>query len=375
MSARMVRRVRTLLSFLLLPCAVPLLPVRAQNAQARTAANADRFVIFVITDGFRWQEVFRGAERELMGKSGGVGDTAALRKDFWRDTPEARRETLLPFVWGTMAKQGQIFGDSAAGSVARITNTFKFSYPGYSETFTGFFDPRIDSNGYPPNPNTTVFEWLNRNAGLKGEVKAYATWAAFRRIINTERSGVPVYDGWDKAVAPGGDARSAQLRALYATTTRLWGDNAMDALMHASLTIELDKAMPRVLFVGYGETDEWAHAGRYDLYLRSAQQVDRFLAELWARAQRDPRTRGKTTLLVSTDHGRGWGREWTDHGDKVNGAEFIWSAAMGPDIAPLGVRQNTPTTQAQMAATIAAVIGKNWNGAEPKAAAPLPILK
>lgn len=370
-----MRRVRRLLSFLLLLCAFPLLPVPAQNAPTPTAANTDRFVIFVITDGFRWQEVFRGAERELMGKAGGVSDTASLRRDFWRDTPEQRRETLLPFVWGTMAKQGQIFGDSAAGSVARITNTFKFSYPGYSETFTGFFDPRIDSNGYPPNPNTTVFEWLNRNAGLKGEVKAYATWNAFRRIINTERSGVPVYDGWDKAVAPGGDARSAQLRTLYATTTRLWGDNAMDALMHASLSIELDNAMPRVTFVGYGETDEWAHAGRYDLYLRSAQQVDRFLAELWARAQRDPRTRGKTTLLVSTDHGRGWGREWTDHGDKVNGAEFIWSAAIGPDIPALGVRQNTPTTQAQMAATIAATVGKNWNGAEPKAAAPLPIFK
>ena len=236
----------------LLPCAFPLLAVHAQSTPTRTATSQDRFVIFVITDGFRWQEVFRGAERELMGKSGGVSDTAALRRDFWRDTPEQRRETLLPFVWGTMATQGQIFGDSAAGSVARITNTFKFSYPGYSETFTGFFDPRIDSNNYPPNPNTTVFEWLNRFAGLEGEVKAYATWNAFRRIINTERSGVPVYDGWDQGVAPGGDARSTQLRALYATTTRLWGDNAMDALMHASMAIELDRAMPRVLFVGYG---------------------------------------------------------------------------------------------------------------------------
>jgi hypothetical protein len=332
-------------------------------------------VVLVITDGFRWQELFRGADASLMGKAGKVSDTASLRRAFWRDTPEARREALLPFVWGTMARQGQIFGDSSAGSQARIVNRFKFSYPGYSETFTGFFDPRIDSNEYPPNPNVTVFEWLNTDAALRGKVQAYATWSAFARIFNTQRSPVPVYDGWDRGVAPGADARSVQLRTLYATTTRLWNDVAVDALMHQAALVGMDKAMPRVLFLGYGEMDEWAHSGRYDLYLRSAHQVDAYLAELWARFQRDPRTRGRTTLLLSTDHGRGYGSKWTDHGEDVDGAENIWSAVIGPDTPPLGVRRNTPTQQAQMAATIAAVLGKDWRKSEARAAPALPVFK
>lgn len=365
-------RLRRLLTSLLLPVTCFLLPdpVHSQPSQP-----SDRYVILVLTDGLRWQEVFRGADRELMGKSGGVQDTAALRRDFWRDTPEARRATLLPFVWGTMATQGQIFGDSAQGSVARITNTFRFSYPGYSETFTGVFDPRIDRNSYPPNPNITVFEWLNRDAALRGQVAAYATWSAFGRIFNAERSGLPVYDGWERAVPAGDDPRLVQLRSIYANSTRLWTDVAPDALMHASLSVALDRALPRALFIGYGETDEWAHAGRYDMYLRAAQQVDRYLAELWTRVQADPRTRGKTTLLLSTDHGRGWGREWTDHGEKVAGAEFIWSAAIGPDVPPLGVRANTPTTQAQMAATVAAALGRDWRAVEPRAAVALPLFR
>lgn len=349
--------------------------LQAQSTQMPPAVLRTEYVMLVISDGVRWQELFAGADASLMGKAGGVSDTATLRRDFWRDTPQSRRSTLFPFLWGTVAAQGQLFGDSASESQARITNTMKFSYPGYSETFTGFADPRIDSNDHPPNDNTTVFEWLNRDAAFKGRVAAFATWNAFGRIINAERSGVPVYDGWTRGVAPSASPRSALLRDLYATTTQLWPDVAFDALMQQSLLEYLNTNDPRVLFVGYGETDEWAHAGRYDLYLRSARQMDAYLAQLWERAQGDSRTRDKTTLIVTTDHGRGWGGEWRDHGKDVNGAEYIWTAVIGPDTPPRGVRASTPVSQAQVASTIAALLGKDWQRAEPKAAPPLPIFR
>lgn len=343
------------------------------QAQGATARARSTHVILVITDGFRWQELFGGADSSLMREKGKVSDTASLRKSFWRDTPTARRETLLPFVWGTIATRGQIFGDSTLGSKATVTNGLKFSYPGYSEAFTGHADARINSNDYAPNPNRTVFEWLNTQPALTGQVAAFATWSAFRRIINTERSRVPVYDGWDHGVAPTGTQRAATLRELYATQTQMWPDNAVDALTH-SATLDYQQAKkPKVLFIGYGETDEWAHAGRYDLYLKSAHQVDAYLAQLWNNAQANPVTRDRTTLIVTTDHGRGLGAKWTDHGEKVDGAERIWMAVIGPDVASLGVRRDTPTTQSQIAATIASVLGYNWPAAEPKAAQPLPL--
>ncbi|MCC6243709.1 MAG: hypothetical protein IT353_12775 [Gemmatimonadaceae bacterium] len=342
-------------------------------ARATTMPPTSAYVILVMTDGLRWQEFFGGADASLMGPAGRVGDTLALRTAFWRDTPVARRETLMPFMWHTMATRGQIFGDSTVGSIALLTNGLKFSYPGYSETFTGHVDRRINSNSYPPNPNRTVFEWLNAQSPLRGKVAAFATWAAFRRIINAERSGVPVFDGWDNAVANTGTVRSAALRDVLSTQTRMWGDNTWDALTHYSAMDYWTVKRPRVLFIGYGETDEWAHAGRYDQYLKSAHQVDAYIAQIWQRAQADPQMRGRTTLLVTTDHGRGTGAAWTDHGEDVVGAERIWVAAMGPGIAPTGVRTNTPTTQSQMAATLAAALGYDWPKAESRAAAPLPI--
>ena len=83
--------------------------------------------------------------------------------------PQERREIIFPFIWGTVAKQGQLFGNRTLGSDAHVTNGRAFSYPGYNEMSVGFPNPDINSNGFGPNPNATVFEWLNRSPDLAGE--------------------------------------------------------------------------------------------------------------------------------------------------------------------------------------------------------------
>ncbi len=349
------------------------------NQQQRKTRN----VVLIVTDGLRWQEVFTGAERALISsKPGGVRDTTATSKDFWRNSPEARREALFPFLWGTVAKQGQIFGNQTKGSIARITNTMAFSYPGYNEIFTGAFDPRIDSNDYPPNPNETVLEWMAKKPAFSQRVGAVATWSAFRRIFNKERAGFPILDGWDPPFAgiKAKTEREATIDELYATSAQLWPDNAFDAPMHLAAKDFVRTRRPRLLFVGYGETDEWAHSGMYDMLLRSAHQVDAFIADLWNTMQAIPQYRGSTTFIITTDHGRGGGaNQWRDHGRDSNapdgivpGAQNIWIAILGPDTPALGERSNiAPVTQSQIAATIAALLGEDWNAANPKAGKPI----
>jgi arylsulfatase A-like enzyme len=130
---------------------------------------------------------------------------------------------------------------------------------------------------------------------------------------------------------------------------------------------------PRVLFVGFGDTDNWAHSGRYDLVLETAHNVDAAVATLWNRMQSLPEYRDKTTFIITADHGRGHGlTEWKDHGVEQKGSENIWIAIMGPDTPPRGERHNTTAvTQSQIAATIAALLGEDYQQAEPRAAKPL----
>jgi phosphopentomutase len=135
----------------------------------------------------------------------------------------------------------------------------------------------------------------------------------------------------------------------------------------------IQRHKPRVLYNGLGETDEWGHARRYDLYLDAANKNDHYLKDLWDMLQQMPEYGGKTSLLITTDHGRGGTRvNWTDHGKDVPGAEFIWIAVLGPDTPALGVRADVETTQAQVAASIARLLDEDFRTANSKAAPPLP---
>jgi hypothetical protein len=332
-------------------------------------------VVLIVSDGLRWQEVFTGADPGLITDKGGANwlSEADLRKRYWRDDPESRRELLFPFLWGTVAKQGQIFGNQRKGSVAHVTNGKAFSYPGYNEMSTGYPNDAISSNEYGPNPNATVFEWLNKFDEFHGRVAIYGTWSIYDDIFNRSRSGLVMQTGWTLPVKPDQSPRDALLRELYATTTQFDEEDAPNSFLQVPLLDYVQSGQPRVLFVGYGETDNWAHQGRYDLVLDSAHRFDYFVKQLWDTMQAMPGYRGKTTFIITTDHGRGSGRiQWKEHGIEEKGSENIWVAVIGPDTAPLGERAHlAPLTQAQIAATVAAFVGKDYRAAVPKAAAPI----
>src|SRR6202050_333112 len=332
-------------------------------------------VVLIVSDGLRWQEIFTGAEQDLLNdKEGGSWlSEQELRKRYWRPDAAARRAALFPFLWGTVAKQGQIFGNQTVGSVAHVTNGKAFSYPGYNEMSTGFPNDAIDSNEFGPNPTPTVFEWLNKFDELRGRVAIYGTWNVYDNIFNKKRSGLVMQTGWTPPKVEHKTPRDALLRQLYETDTEFDEEDVSNSLLQITLLDYVKSAKPRVLFVGYGETDNWAHQGRYDLVLDSAHRFDFFVKQLWDTMQAIPEYRGTTTFIITTDHGRGSGlTEWKEHGVEEKGSENIWIAVMGPDTAPLGERNHVaPVTQAQIAATVAAFVGKDYHAAVPRAAEPI----
>jgi len=346
----------------------------AARAQTATPPKT-RNVVLIVSDGLRWQEIFTGADPSLLNeKNGGIWDKERdLRREFWRVDADARRQALFPFLWTTVATRGQIFGNQAKGSIARVTNGLAFSYPGYNEMLTGRADPRINSNQFGPNPNPTVFEWLNGLPELHGRVSVYATWETFKDIFNVRRSNLPLQVGWDPPYSGRLTPRQELLNQLYRSTTRLDDGDVYNAFLQIPLLDSLRQHQPRVLFVGYGETDNWAHAGRYDLLLHSAHLFDHFVEELWQTLQGLPAYRDQTTFIITTDHGRGSGPiDWKEHGVEQPGSENIWIAVLGPDTPPLGERTHTaPVSQAQIAATVAALLGKDYRQALPSAAAPI----
>src|SRR5690554_4250024 len=73
-------------------------------APEQTRSNS---VVIVTADGLRWQELFTGMDPLLMKeKAAGMENAEKLREQFWRPSPEQRREALMPFFWKTLAPQG-----------------------------------------------------------------------------------------------------------------------------------------------------------------------------------------------------------------------------------------------------------------------------
>ncbi len=332
-------------------------------------------VLFVMLDGLRWQEVFTGADEALLNKKrGGVEDVPSIRKRFWRDKATARREALLPFLWGTVARDGQIFGNHLTKSVGRVTNGKNFSYPGYNEILCGFADPKVDSNAKTRNRNVTVLEWLHHKPGFRGKIAAITSWDVFPFIINDERSGILVNAGAAPLTGLEPTDEVRLLNRLMVETPLETADTRPDSLTYHAARLYVKTKKPRILFLSFDETDAQGHAGRYDRVLASAHRNDFFIRDLWETVQAMPEYRGKTTLIVTTDHGRGDPPDdWKNHGAKIKGSEFFWVAILGPDTPALGERKNIdPVGQDQVAATMAELLGFDYRADVPRAGKPLP---
>ncbi len=336
------------------------------------AATEDSRVVIVTIDGLRWQEFFGGADQAYFKRdANGVIDPGS--KKYAGDTSEIRRATLMPFMWNVIAKQGQIFGDPSQQSRSHVTIGLWFSYPGFNEMLSGVADPRVDSNQKVSNPNVTVLEWLNGRPGFAGAVAAFGAWDVLPSIVNTERSHLPVGSGFVPAPNPT-TAREREINELAGDLPSYWAYGTFDAPILYAAIEALKSGKPRVLYIMLGEGDEWAHEGRYDLYLDATTRADRFIRRIWTTLQSLPEYRDHTTLLVTTDHGRGATvKDWSDHGKDVPAAEDTWMAALGPAVPPLGVRKNVTVTTSQFAATIAAVVGQDFHTAMPKTGPPLPL--
>lgn len=341
------------------------------------AERQTRHLVLVTIDGLRWQEVFRGADDALANREfGGVSDKALveMQREFGQSDAMQRRAALMPFLWNEVARRGQIFGNRDLGSSVRVTNAFQISYPGYQEMLAGFpDDEHIKGNARVPNPNRTVLEWLDAKPAYRGRVIPLAAWNVFSSIFNVERSRLPLWltnQTSDPVTASPGLLEIERWMRDIPTKGR---DEHYDGFVFRAALDFIATKQPRVLFVGFGEPDTFAHRRVYGEYLDSIRRVDRFIRELWERLQALPEYRGSTTLVITSDHGRGESpQEWANHNPRATGSDQGWLAVLGPDTPALGERRDSEVTLSQVAATVASLLGEDYRADEPRAAPAVP---
>jgi hypothetical protein len=363
-------RPRNVLLFLsLLLCSI--------SALAQPSTSSTDSVILVTLDGARIEEMFGGLDVEVLRST--LAKDAPLESDatykrFFADTPEARRAKLMPFFWGElMARHGSVAGNVRLKSSVTLTNTHRFSYPGYSEILLGeAHDDVIKSNDRIQNPYVTLLEELKTRLKLPAsKAAAFGSWEVFNEIVEHTPGALTVNAGLEAFEST--DPAARELSRLQFETPTAWNSVRHDAYTFGLAMAHFKAARPRVVYLALGETDDWAHDGRYDRVLETYARTDAYLRQLWEWLQSQPDYRGRTHILITTDHGRGrTPQDWRSHGAKVEGAQDVWMAFVSPREARRGEwRDHAPVHTNQAAATLASWIGIDWNAIRPQAGRPV----
>ena len=231
-------------------------------------------VILITWDGVRWQ-------------------------DFFDRGPEA------PFArfWAHHAPDARVVEKMTTSNPAQL------SLPSYQEMMTGARVP-CDSNLCGRVGRETLIDRLVQT-GLGDQLTVVASWQSI-----AEAASAHPYPFVDTGHHPG-EPRGP------------WDYARLDRATWAKGLAALERR-PRFLWISLNDADEWAHRGSRDSYLSALKRYDAWLDQLLTRLAAMEDYGERTTVLVTTDHGRGDGGDWVDHGHSHPEAARIFALVFGP---------------------------------------------
>jgi hypothetical protein len=286
------------------------LPTFARAAKKSPANNAN--VIFVTLDGVRWEEVFHGAD---------PGQTLDSNSQ------------VFSFLTGPLADRGVLIGDKARGETVRVGNNYFNSLPGYQSIMAGAAQP-CRSNLCGRTPVETMQERIALDLNLKPEqVATISSWEKIAYAVEHVEGATFVNAGNRPLLIGGRDPLSAEdalVNEQQVKDPAPWKDARRDKYTVAHALNYLKAKRPRFLYISLNDSDEWGHRGKYDNYISTLRQQDAWLKEIVATLDTMGEYGRNTTLIVTTDHGRGEGNDWSEHGAGFADSGSVWIFGRSP---------------------------------------------
>lgn len=325
-------------------------------------------IVFISIDGYRWQEIFKGADSSLLKiKKYRRQDSASIARKYWAPTQNERREKLMPFFWNVIAKQGQLYGNRDLGNHVDLRNKYWFSYPGRSETICGYYDTLVNSNSYPDNPNENVLEFINKQKGYQNKVVTISGWSPVAKVVNRNRNHMPLINPFENVTGPNLTEAQQLANEIQNYLPNYFGKSVRwDMANYAIAKTYIKANHPKFTYIDFVDPDDLGHEEQYDFYLDSGHYLDAMIANLWKALQEDPFYKDNTTLIICPDHGRGVGELWGHHGTNFPHSGETWLAVLGPDTPPLGeLKTSGQIYQDQIAQTMANLLGFKFTANHP----------
>lgn len=303
-------------------------------------------VVLVVIDGVRWQDVYQGVDPDLA-------------KTYMLPPREVLGVSeLVPNLHRLATEDGLAFGAPGVGEAMFASGPNYVSQPGYIEMFSERRAFGCLSNDCPKTTEPTFVDAIAESTS--GSAAVIASWEIIGRAAAVHPERLVVSTGQSRG------ENQAQLRVNAHAARSLemgriaaaWpghGEYRSDKYTREIALEYLEARRPRFLFVGLGDTDEYAHLGDYRGYLRALHEADATVGRILETLERMGDDGRNTTVLVTTDHGRE--RGFVSHGGFAPESSRVWMIA-GGNVRPEGrVALDAPAHLSDVGPTVRELMG------------------
>lgn len=273
---------------------------------AAFAKTEIKHVIYITLDGVRWQDVMQDKSK-------------------------------LPIFWQEHANKMNVYGPDMM-EVASIP----ISLPSYQSQMTGAVQA-CQNNECGRVKVKTMPEHLLDSLKLKRQdVVVFSSWPVIGDALESKVGTVYNSVGNVAVVDPitgKPDKVMQQLNELQATRHHYHG-NRMDEYTFAQALHYFKIYQPRFMWVSLVNGDNEAHDNQIDKYHAVLHQYDDYLHQLMVTLQ-DLHLDKNTLVIITTDHGRGNGKNWTSHGPELPESKATWAFVMNGQLQAVNNHYST----------------------------------
>lgn len=263
-----------------------------------------KHVIYITLDGVRWQDIFVDRSH-------------------------------LKIFWSKYAQSMKIYGDPMRPGKIEVAS-IPISLPSYQSQMSGAVQPCQDNFCGRINVETFPEKLIKSFGFKKKDVAIFASWSTIANATEHE-IGKTFTNAGNKSVYDPDTGVADQVMQFLNSQQMINHENLLDRsdlFTFAQAMHYFEKYQPRFLWISLTDADAAAHLKSRGLYDNVLELYDRLLHILFHTLDILDLS-DETAIIITTDHGRGNGKHWTDHGPKYPESKQTWAFAKNADLVPM----------------------------------------
>jgi len=317
-------------------------------------------VVVIMYDGVSWEEIFTGADTNLIKDERFVESTIRMNSMYNNTSEEIRRRVVAPFIWSHFLEKGQIWGNRNKNSFVDFVNPSGGRVSNYAEILCGTnLSLDYTLNEELLNPYTSLFEELYNYKELKGDFAGFSSWEFFNFVLRSDGSKLYCNSGYYPVRYRDANIVEITLNKILSNMPVFWKDARFDVITQEYALEHIKSRSPKMVVISYNDAIKYKEQNQYDNHLDAIRRYESFAMRVSELLDTLDFYKNKTLLIITgTGGGKGFGSDSSKIYKVGNNSNSNWFAISGPNIEPLGAMENTQQIYMnRLAPTIAKMLG------------------